>query len=329
VWPMLLPIASLVSALPAVGPPQRSVELVIRDSAGCLDAADVQRGISDTLELDIAASPDTQHPWRLEVQAARGQIGFVASIVVQGDVGQEKRRKLELEHPSCQELRDAVVLVSALLLDELWADDRTLHAPVPPPRPPASVETQSRHPWTVSSTLVALLAVGDLPRVAGGFGLRVAFDAPQAVGFSLGVQAWPRRDIRDSTGAGARFSGYEIALALCPRIVTRLRFELLACGGARAGIIHVRGLGLASTQGIVTWRTLADAALGVRVRVGGPMWVVAAVGVGVPLVRDRFTYIANDGESVALHRSWPAVPMVEVGLAVRGSLLQRALGSPP
>jgi hypothetical protein len=174
----------------------------------------------------------------------------------------------------------------------------------------------------VLSTALGLMTIGDLPRVAAGVALRVGFDAPKILGFQVTAAGWPRRDVRDETGAGARFAAYELAAALCPRAMTRDRLELVVCGGVRLGAIHARGLGLDATRAATRPRALADLAVGPRVRLAGPVWLVASAGASVPLVRDRFAY-GDAGSPVVVHRPWPLVPTFELGIALRSQLLRR------
>ena len=50
--------------------------------------------------------------------------GWTAGIQLRGEHGSTRQRGLTIDRDRCQELSNAIVLVSALLLDDLWAEER-------------------------------------------------------------------------------------------------------------------------------------------------------------------------------------------------------------
>jgi hypothetical protein len=288
----------------------------------CFHEESVLAGIAETLGMDLARGPADA---RANVVVERVESGWNVDIVVRGaSASLERHRELEVIEPSCEELLHTVTLIVALLLDEIWAEERTLRVEHPePPKPaPASPEAPPAEPWAVYSGLLGAMSVGELPTVAGGTGLRVEFAAPRVLSFGFGTTAWPRSVAHGEGDERARFAAVEGAVFLCPRVLERPRFVLSPCAGTRVGFVYVVGSGFDEDVSTARPRWLGDAELGGRVRLGGPVWLRIGIGASVPLVRD--TFLARDGDqSREIHRAWPVVPTASMALELRSELARR------
>ena len=319
------------------------IEVEVEGAGGCLSSARLARSVGSTLGVDEAPAPV---PALVRVAARALPVGYEVRVEVEVAAVGRRERVLEVPHPSCDEVRDAVVLVAALLVDELWAESRKLRAPVPKApvpaparpseapspaprrssepavpaaRPPERAQTPAPRAW-LETGLLAAMSVADLAPVAGGLALDEAVLAPARVTVHLRALAWPLAVVGDGRGKGARFSAFELGVLPCVRAVDRLGFDLAPCLGVRAGAVYVVGVGLDRVDEGVRPRVLLDVELASSVHMFGPLWFVGGLGLAVPLVRDRFEYMDAAGEAVLVHRSAAVAPTFRLGLAVRAGL---------
>ncbi len=313
-----------------MGPDDGGRELAVAlsgaSAAPCLSAQGVRRRIGETLASSIVAPrPDAHAAVDMQVSIERVSEGWAARIELKGRRGTIRHRELTIEHDSCAELENAVVLVGALLFDDLWAEEAT-RASVEPPAPqvlvvpPAPAEPASGPRWRVFSGVFGAFGYGDLPGPTAGAGLSVDFAAPRVSMIGLSARAWPLSRRRDEIGRGARFSAYEAGASFCARAVERPRAWLFPCLGARGGVTYATALGLDRAEAVVRPRALVEATLAVRVLVSDPLWLGIGAGLGIPLVRDRFRYEDAEGVIVQIHRAWPLVPLAHLEIALASVL---------
>ncbi|MBC8069644.1 MAG: hypothetical protein IAG13_15010, partial [Deltaproteobacteria bacterium] len=177
---MTAPVSFVLAAVLADAPQAERVRAVAVEVTQnpCVDAATVHAGLVDTLELPIAPWPrgDAQtEAVALEVAITSSPRGYDVVVQVRGDT-RELRRTLVVEDTVCAELEAAVVLVGALLLDDLWSTQQVLHVQTPADRtitpavaaPVAPAATAVRAPtprrptgWALRSSVTARLSIGD------------------------------------------------------------------------------------------------------------------------------------------------------------------------
>jgi hypothetical protein len=307
-----------------VGPgPASRIDVTGGEAAPCIDPTRVRTGIAETLAFSLP-NPTDEPDLSLRVELRRVHEGFEADVELHGRRGGTRSRSLQIELDECQELLNAVVLVSALLLDDLWTEERQRpEAPPDPPRTldvPVTAPTPPRPRWSVFTGIDGVFAYGDLPGPNGAVALKVEFAPPKFVSFGIRALVWPRATARDESGRGGRFSAYDGGAFVCARAFERGRVQLLTCLGARGGVTYATGLGLSDADAEVRPRVLVDAGFGGRVHLHRPLWLDFGIGLAVPLIRDHFQYRDENDVLVTVHRSWPVVPMIHLGLELAATL---------
>ncbi len=313
----------LAAALGAPAP-DRAVAITVADN-GCVDADAVREGLARTLELELGTEVDAATA--VDVAIAERARGWDVVLRASTD-GRELQRTLVVEDPACAELEAAIVLVGALLLDDLWSTRATVH--VQPAVPPAAVATpvavertapptptvRRKPPWSLRASAAARMSVGDLPSVAGGVALELLATAPRVVSFGAQIVAWPYRRVDH-----AQFSAVDFAVPVCADPVRRPIWALSVCGAARAGVMFASGVDVPQADAAVRPRVLVDAVVDARVRLIGPLWLRGHVGLAVPILRDRFVIGGTDASDPAqvVHRAWPVVPLAGLGLELRSA----------
>jgi hypothetical protein len=298
----------------------RALAIAVDDNP-CVDADAVRIGLVRTLEIEL---PDAEGETTIDVAVAPRTRGWDVELRASAE-GRALQRALVVEDPACAELEAAIVLVGALLLDDLWSSRATLHvqpdpapAPVVAHRPAAPAPAPERRPpWALRASAAARMSVGDLPGVAGGVALEWLATAPRVVSFGLQLVAWPYRGVEH-----AQFSAVDFAVPVCADAVRRPIWALSVCGAPRAGVAFVSGTDVSDPQGVVRPRLLVDAVVDARVRLVGPLWLRGHVGLTVPVLRDRFVIGSTDPSDPAevVHRAWPVVPLAGLGLELRARL---------
>lgn len=318
---------AVAAALGAPAPDQHAVAITIADNP-CVDVDAVRTGLARTLELELdGADPTTT----IDVAIAARSRGWDVELRVRAGE-HELHRALVVEDPACAELEAAIVLVGALLLDDLWTTRATVHVqpaappaavviPTPAPTPKPTTRARPRPPpWSLRASATARMSVGDLPSVAGGVALELLATAPRVVSFGVQIAAWPYRRVDY-----AQFSAVDFALPVCADPVRRPIWALSVCGAARAGVMFASGVDVPQADAAVRPRLLVDAVVDARVRLVGPLWLRGHVGLAVPILRDRFVIGGTDASDPAevVHRAWPVVPLAGLGLELRAQLQGR------
>lgn len=309
----------------ALGAPEgsaRAVRIAVADNR-CVEADAIREGLGRTLEIAMTAPDALEAVTAIDVAITPRTQGWDVELRARA-TDRELQRAIVVESPECAELEAAIVLVGALLLDELWSTEATVHVqpvapPAPvviptPPRPAKRPSIPPPPPWSLRASATARMSVGDLPGVAGGVALELLATAPRIASFGLQVVAWPYRAVDH-----ARFSAIDVALPVCADPVRRPIWALSICAAARAGVLFASGVDVPTPEAAVRPRMLVDAVVDARVRLVGPLWLRGHVGAAVPILRDRFVIEGTNDDEV-VHRAWPVVPLVGLGLELRAAL---------
>jgi hypothetical protein len=128
------------------------------------------------------------------------------------------------------------------------------------------------------------------------------------------------------SGHGGEFWAWSGRALLCPRLFggsgagsRNSGSELAVCGGAEAGSLRGRAIGLEQAERPARAFVAADARVAARLAVLGPITLSAAAGVAVPLMRPRFTYdLPANGGAREVHRPAAVVPVGALGISVSG-----------
>ncbi|MDP1827090.1 MAG: hypothetical protein Q8L48_27700 [Archangium sp.] len=278
----------------------------------CLSRDAAAHAVADVLggavEKDIVV--------RASITGVAGAWG--ADLFVQrGEVS--RTRSLTSEASACASLSDAVVVVTALLVDEVQAAGEplvlTIPAPSAPPlEPPAAPPGVS---WTGMIRLGSMARFDELPGLVGGPLLEVEALPPGGIPMLLSVGFWPPVEtLRE--GRGGRFLGALVMLGVCPGVAIDASVGLAVggCGALSLTYLFAEGLGAAQT------RTAEGLSLGiegrafVRVRIAGPLWVHGGLGLFVPIVRPRASLSVGLSE-VLVHEVAAVVPEGSLALELR------------
>lgn len=291
-------------ALATVCPAPARADWAWSAPAECADAATARAAVSDTLGYEI--DPALLVQARIEGSAG----SWRASIEVRG-AGVVRVRELTTDDATCGALDSAAIVVTALLIDEVRAQEPVALAIAPDPIPTTAASEPS---WVATIRLGALARIDELPGLAGAPTLDVEVLAPGAVPILLSLGFWPPvESLRE--GRGGRFTGGLATLGVCPAARVGW-FELGGCGGVSATYLLADGLGVAEAQHT---DGLVFSVLGsffARVQLVGPLWLRASLGVLVPLVRPRAT-LREDGVEVLVHEVAPVVPEGSLGVELR------------
>jgi hypothetical protein len=254
-------------------------------------------------------------------------------------------RELNSAADDCEELRSAVVVTAALMIDP----DAPLHGRQPPsldppaPLPAVAPQAPETRPapapqvivervevpvpmpvpappqaWRVEPSASFSVGFGVLPSVAVGVRGGVIVTPPQMWALEAFGVAWGNQTAPAEQGAQVRFSVTEAGLAVCPIHLGREpRPTLSVCGGAEAVFFESESLGFEASKSSLSpsVRAVIPGGLsfpllkGVAVRVGGEL--------GLALSRNQFVYY-QDGSQTAHVVSGSPLVMAEcdTGLSV-------------
>lgn len=279
-------------------------------AATCLqrDAASqaVADALGDAVQGDIhvrASIAGTDGAWTAELAVQRGEVS--------------RTRTLTSEARACASLSDAVVVVTALLIDEVQAasEPAVLAVPVPtapPAEPPAPAEEAS---WTGTMRLGAIARFDELPGLVGGPLLEVEVLPPGGIPVLLSVGFWPPVEtLRE--GRGGRFLGALAMLGVCPSVPLDVAIEVGGCGAVSLSYLFAEGVGAAETRSAEGLSLGLEGRAFLRVRLAGPLWIHGALGLLVPIVRPRASLSVGD-DVVLVHQVAPVVPEGSLSLELR------------
>ena len=135
--------------------------------------------------------------------------------------------------------------------------------------------------------------MGLLPRVSAGVLIRSHVEPPRFWAFEVGGVLFPAVGAGPSA-AGATFQLAEAFVSACPLTLHAFGAALSACAGVQLGALNASGFGLAA--GTAQEQALFDVALEGRVRrrLVGPLVAAAGLGLAVPVLRERFSYLTQE-----------------------------------
>ena len=232
-------------------------------------------------------------------------------------------RRLRSTATTCAPIGRAVALAVAMLIDPVAvtaAQDPSRAKPTEE-KPPTAEQSADARPvtnapgaanvphWGWSIALGVSAAAGLMPDFSFGPVLTLGLLTPWATAIELSAYWW--RDTADAAGAGsARYTAAYGTLGVCPMLAHIGRLELSACAVADLGWLGATGRGFDANNASENRWLLNLGAIGrASVRSWRNMFFGAALGLTVPLVRDRYYYEDRATQRVLLHRIWPAIPL--------------------
>jgi hypothetical protein len=243
--------------------------------------------------------------------------GFRAVITVSNEGGAVQGfREIQSAAPTCAAMDEDLALVIAVMIDPeaALAPRRPATTSPPPPRRVEPVPFAPPPSWRVSLQAGGAAMLGLLPRVGGGVLIRSNIDPPRFLGFEVGGILFPRVGTAQGS-VGATFQLAEGFVSACPLTLHAFGADLSACAGVQVGAIHAEGSG--SATGTAQEQGLFNLALEGRVRrrLVGPLVAGAGLGLVVPVLRDRFSYVVHV-PNVELYTMAPVAGQVNFSLGV-------------
>lgn len=277
-------------------------EVAWTDLPGCASQAEAATMLVTALGGPLRAAEGT----RLEVVFAPGH-----TVSVTVTLGETTRARTLASSAGCRALDEGLVVVIALLVDEVQAA-----APASPPSITVPVLAPAQ-PASLRGALLgaAVLRVDALPGATFGAHLGGELIAdPITIGLS--ATYFPSSVAGDVSGAWAEVSAVGGTLELCALGAPVPELALGGCAGAAAWAVSATGHGLdvGGTSLGLEVDVLAHGRLDVRI--WGPLSLRAEVGLGLAAVRARI-YFEQAGGPTTLHVTSIAFPTALLGLQVR------------
>lgn len=293
--------------------------------ATCLGGDAAARAVVDALGGAVqegivvrASITGAEGAWTAEIFVSRGEV--------------TRTRSLTSEARACASLSDAVIVVTALLVDEVQAASvpAVLAVPVPraPPEAPLAVPEgaapEGASPggagpdeasWRGTIRLGAIARFQELPGLAGGPLLEVEVLAPGGIPVLLSAGFWPPVETL-SEGRGGRFLGALVMLGVCPSVPLEAAIEVGGCGALSLTYLFASGVGTEETRSAEGISLGVEGRAFLRLRIAAPLWVHAGLGVFVPIVRPRASFALGEGR-VLVHEALAVVPEGSLALELR------------
>lgn len=239
-------------------------------------------------------------------------------------------RKLTTGAKECSALDDSLALALGLMLDmsqtevseareprvEPVATDRRAAArhQTPPIRIPDDT-LAPRQPWHFEPSVALVAGAGLAPGFEWGGRAGLTLTPPRF--WKIEVSGALFADAATSSGPGSSdLALWAVALAICP-IGIDARVELDACIVQRAG--SVQSTGKRFDRNHVERNSILTFGLGARlgIPVAGPLVFRLGLNVEAPLLRYRFVYLDELGQTRQLFRVWPVTLFGHAGLGLR------------
>jgi hypothetical protein len=311
----------LVAASSARAEPAPVLRLESPDGAidpSCLALGDLAAGVARTLGRPAlqtvatggaAATGAAAADGRLEVAIARrghGRDGWSARLSVHdaagGFVG---AREIDRASASCHALDSALVLVAALLVDTLRAQEAQAAAnealrPHPPPAPrdetpipmdaePAAalaVSSAPARPVVLDNGLGATFAGGAMPHPAFGVAGLTRLSSGRWLAGELAGSWLPHTVLGDRPGG--TFDGGWLTLGYCPTLLGAGDLSLTGCARGGVAVTHATGSGVdVSESSTLVYGVLGVAARG-RITLVGPLGASLELAGYLPVDRPEF-----------------------------------------
>jgi hypothetical protein len=299
--------------------PERDVRASFtwRAPPGCVNDQALTRSVEALVKRKVFV-PSSEADVLVEGAAEpRAEGGWTATLRMRAQDGRELGvRSIVSEGSDCRAIEGPLAVVLALLVD---LERREIVLEVPPPaseppkraekpKPPLKVEPE-RAPapeperWHGTTSFGAVGAWGLLPALAFGIAARGQVEVVPGVVPGLELSAWPEKQ-SDDAGPGGGFSAWLVTALGCVE-----KPQLYGCVGISSGIVSAAGIGLARAESPSRWYVGANARIGAKLSLFGPLRLGAELGVGASFTRPRFYYEEANGNQVDVHRSAVLVPL--------------------
>jgi hypothetical protein len=292
-------------------------------TSACLEARALEKAVERRLKRQVFVAKE-RADLALRVVFTKADDRFDARIELASQDGAPRGTRTLSTASHCSALDDSLALSVALLVDEP-PDPEPVSAPTPndtaPSKPlapaPKVIEippevAAPREPWHARFGASAQAAWGILPGVRPALTLHLTIVPHGFWPIELqGEGFWPTNADRNAN-SGARFHLFRVGLALCPELSSGPSYAFGVCVGQRLSWITVEGYGF--DHDLKEKRLGYSLSLGAegRVRLFGPVSSRAYLGLGVPLVRDRFT--SGGRAATELFQPAPAAIFGQIGL---------------
>lgn len=289
-------------------------------AATCLESQELQAALAAHFgDRVLVLGPGAPSELTLEGHVTRVETRWVVQLtLVHATRGPQGSRTIEVSHPSCREIDEAVVLVLTLMIEPwLSASQRASAEPVPvshsagantvsrsvrsvPPadRPSPAQRTGKRR--EINLGLGTLLSIGVFPGPAWGVSAAAGWFPQPRFALELGGVWFPAGSEPTELGQlGFRFGS---SLLRGCGVVLPGRFRLDGCFGGQLGALHIDSKGF---EGHPFARRRLTASLDfvarATVQLAAGVFLRSFFGVSLPLLRDRFL-VKVDGTPITLHR---------------------------
>ncbi|MBL8715733.1 MAG: hypothetical protein JNL79_07040 [Myxococcales bacterium] len=297
-----LALALAALATSAAASPTRVV-LDWESAPSCLDAIRLGAAVEATLGRPAFCAPGSC-PARIEGRVRRVEGRYEAVVRAKRPDGTTFAERTLTTEGACHQLDDALVVVVALLVEEVTTDEgkaTPVHLRLPKPLAPVEAQTPAAPTSVFGGFGVSLacgLSPGCGPAVLVSAGLRVS---PFEVG--LGVRAEAGRRAL-SSGVGAELTTTSLLLAGCYAPSLTATLDLPLCAALGVGNQVASPIGLASADPRSAVIVLASASVGARLRLFTPwLHLRADVGLDAPLASRTWVLAEPGGGTSVLHRA--------------------------
>ncbi|WP_437596313.1 hypothetical protein WMF28_27405 [Sorangium sp. So ce590] len=259
--------------------------------AGCATVDDLYDGIRARSDR-VRQAEDGEGGWEVRVRLMRVGSRVHGELRVIHERGATDTRTVEAT--SCEVVIQALSLTAALALDEVAEVTAPLPPPSPPPPPPPPPPEAPRQgrPFTFGLGAQALVTqvVSPYASLGGALVARATLHTDSALSPSLGLSlTYTRNDILQGTD-NALIHWTAAVLTACPlRWQIADIFSAEPCVVASGGWFTATGEDMSNPRSAVrSWWSLGALARAAVPLGGGTAFEIEA-GIGVPLVRRRFT----------------------------------------
>lgn len=260
----------------------------------------------------VREAKDGENGWEVRVRLTRVGSRVHGELRVIHERGATDTRTVEAM--SCEVVVHALSFTAALALDEVAEETAPLPPPATPPPPPPPEAPPRGLPFTFGVGAQALVTqvVSPYASLGGALVARVTSQTGSALSPSLGLSLmYARNDLLQSTD-NALIHWTAVALTACP-----LRWQIAdivsaePCLVASGGWLTAMGQDMSNSRSAMRSWWSAGALARAAVSLGGGTALEIEAGIGVPLVRRRFT-ISLPTETVG---ETPVIsPLVAVGI---------------
>jgi hypothetical protein len=249
---------------------------------------------------ECASTPMPADPPGVKTHAKIEKVGARYRATLDIETARSRGERV-LEAESCEALARSTAVVVAMAVaperDEPSEEPKKEEPPPPAPAPAAplveerkperdrTLRTQSEStPVTLRVEAAADSAL--LPAVAIGGGLAVGVRATEKLRFEARAAMFGRQEERAFDDRGATFSLASGGARACYALTRDV--EVSPCLGIDISAVGASGFGAARVGDGTAWVVSPEALVAVRLRLGGPISLLAAGGVLAPLSRETF-----------------------------------------